>query len=92
MVVDEYEQYHNDRADVVLVSPSGSASEPEPEPLADDCTVPTPFLNDAIAPCLRMEYPDGILQLYPELFVLLDGAGSALTLPDYATIKTTDCG
>ncbi|WEW56134.1 ubiquitin-specific protease ubp15 [Emydomyces testavorans] len=37
MVVDEYDQYHNDRADVVLVSPSGSPSEPEPEPpLADD--------------------------------------------------------
>ncbi|PGH27122.1 hypothetical protein AJ80_01078 [Polytolypa hystricis UAMH7299] len=36
MVVDEYEADNNDRADVVLVSPSGSASEPEPEPQADD--------------------------------------------------------
>lgn len=56
MVVDEYEQFNHDRADVVLVSPSGSASEPEPEPLADDCTVPTPFLNNAIVSCLRVEY------------------------------------
>ncbi|EEP79053.1 conserved hypothetical protein [Uncinocarpus reesii 1704] len=36
MVVDEYDQYNNDQTDVVLVSPSGSPSEPEPEPLADD--------------------------------------------------------
>jgi ubiquitin carboxyl-terminal hydrolase 7 len=41
MLVDGYEQYNNDRADVVLVSPSGSPSEPEPEPLADDCMVLT---------------------------------------------------
>lgn len=33
MVVDDYDQYNSDRADVVLVSPSGSASEPEPETL-----------------------------------------------------------
>lgn len=36
MLVDEYEQYNNDRTDVVVVSRSGS-EEPEPEPLADDC-------------------------------------------------------
>jgi hypothetical protein len=36
MLVDEYEQYHNDRTDDVVVSRSGS-EEPEPEPLADDC-------------------------------------------------------
>ncbi|EER27674.1 Ubiquitin carboxyl-terminal hydrolase family protein [Coccidioides posadasii C735 delta SOWgp] len=38
MVVDEFDQYSNDHTDdVVLVSPSGSPSEPEPEfPLADD--------------------------------------------------------
>ncbi|CAL00824.1 uncharacterized protein An09g05480 [Aspergillus niger] len=35
MLVDEYEQYHNDRTDEVVVSRSGS-EEPEPEPLADD--------------------------------------------------------
>ncbi|KAK9546263.1 ubiquitin-specific protease ubp15 [Aspergillus fumigatus] len=35
MLVDEYEQYHNDRTDDVVVSRSGS-EEPEPEPLADD--------------------------------------------------------
>ena len=37
MLVDEYEQYHNnnDRTDVVVVSRSGS-EEPEPEILADD--------------------------------------------------------
>lgn len=33
MVVDEYDQYNNDRTDVVLVSPSGSPSETEPEPV-----------------------------------------------------------
>ncbi|KAG5305267.1 ubiquitin carboxyl-terminal hydrolase [Histoplasma capsulatum G186AR] len=36
MVVDDYDQYGNDRSDVVVVSPPGSASEPEPEPLATD--------------------------------------------------------
>ncbi|KLJ12169.1 ubiquitin thiolesterase [Blastomyces silverae] len=36
MVVDGYDQYGNDRSDVVVVSPPGSASEPEPEPLAND--------------------------------------------------------
>ncbi|EEH42738.2 ubiquitin-specific protease UBP15 [Paracoccidioides brasiliensis Pb18] len=36
MVVDDYDQYPSDRADVVVVSPPGSASEPEPEPLATD--------------------------------------------------------
>ena len=35
MLVDEYEQYHNDRTDEVVVSRSGS-EDPEPEPLADD--------------------------------------------------------
>jgi hypothetical protein len=38
MLVDEYEQYHNDRTDDVVVSRSGS-EEPEPEPLADDCKI-----------------------------------------------------
>ncbi|KAB8234736.1 ubiquitin-specific protease UBP15 [Aspergillus alliaceus] len=37
MLVDEYEQYHNDRTDDVVVSRSGS-EEPEPEPPADDYT------------------------------------------------------
>ncbi|EDN02652.1 conserved hypothetical protein [Histoplasma mississippiense (nom. inval.)] len=36
MVVDDYDQYGNDRSDVVVVSPPGSSSEPEPEPLATD--------------------------------------------------------
>ncbi|PYH96113.1 ubiquitin C-terminal hydrolase [Aspergillus ellipticus CBS 707.79] len=35
MLVDEYEQFHNDRTDEVVVSRSGS-EEPEPEPLATD--------------------------------------------------------
>ncbi|KAL2010554.1 hypothetical protein VTN00DRAFT_6361 [Thermoascus crustaceus] len=35
MLVDEYEQFNNDRTDVVVVSRSGS-EEPEAEPLADD--------------------------------------------------------
>ncbi|KKK13712.1 ubiquitin hydrolase [Aspergillus rambellii] len=35
MLVDEYEQFHNDRTDDVVVSQSGS-EEPEPEPPADD--------------------------------------------------------
>jgi hypothetical protein len=36
MLVDEYEQFQNDRTDDVVVSQSGS-EEPETEPLADDC-------------------------------------------------------
>lgn len=38
MLVDEYEQYNNDRTDVIVVSRSGSEEEPEPELLANDCT------------------------------------------------------
>jgi hypothetical protein len=38
MLVDEYEQYNNDRTDVIVVSRSGSEEEPEPEVLANDCT------------------------------------------------------
>jgi hypothetical protein len=45
MLVDEYEQYNNDRTDVVVVSRSGSEEEPETEPLADDCT------SAAFLPC-----------------------------------------
>jgi hypothetical protein len=36
MLVDEYERYHHDRTDDVVVSHSGS-EEPEAEPSADDC-------------------------------------------------------
>ncbi|KAL1970798.1 hypothetical protein VTN77DRAFT_2632 [Rasamsonia byssochlamydoides] len=36
MLVDEYEQYNNDRTDVIVVSRSGSEEEPEPEILAND--------------------------------------------------------
>lgn len=35
MLVDDYEQYQNDKTDDVVVSQSGS-DEPESEPLADD--------------------------------------------------------
>ena len=39
MLVDEYEQYNNDRPDVVDISPDGASEEPaEVEPMADDCT------------------------------------------------------
>jgi hypothetical protein len=37
MLVDEYEQYKDGKADVVLVSPPDSLEEQEIEPLADDC-------------------------------------------------------
>lgn len=48
MLVDEYEQYNNDRTDVIVVSRSGSEEEPEPELLANDCTdfFPPPFELD----------------------------------------------
>jgi hypothetical protein len=39
MLVDEYEQYNNDRPDVVDISADGASEEPaEVEPMADDCT------------------------------------------------------
>ena len=39
MLVDEYEQYNNDRPDVVEFSPEGALEEPaEVEAMADDCT------------------------------------------------------
>jgi hypothetical protein len=38
MLVDDYEQFNNDRTDVVLVSHSGSEEEQEAELLASDCT------------------------------------------------------
>ena len=39
MLVDEYEQYNNDRPDVVDIPPKGASEEPaELEPMADDCT------------------------------------------------------
>jgi hypothetical protein len=38
MLVDEYEQYNNDRPDVIDISPDGTSEEPaEVEPMADDC-------------------------------------------------------
>jgi hypothetical protein len=53
MLVDEYEQYHNDRTDDVVVSRSGS-EEPEPEPLADDCKI--------------VYHPSQMLYTFPHLF------------------------
>jgi hypothetical protein len=39
MLVDDYEQYNNDRPDVVNISPDDASEEPaEVEPMADDCT------------------------------------------------------
>lgn len=37
MLVDEYDQYKDEKTDVVLVSPPDSLDEQEVEPLADDC-------------------------------------------------------
>lgn len=51
MVVDDYDNpYNSDRADVVLVSPSGSPGEPEePEALrADDRKPPSAVLHDIL--------------------------------------------
>jgi len=45
MLYDGYDQFHNDRTDVIVVSRSGSEDEPESEPLANDCMalpLPTP--------------------------------------------------
>jgi hypothetical protein len=40
MLVDDYEQYNNDRPDVVDISPDGASEEPaEVEPTANDCTL-----------------------------------------------------
>ena len=45
MLVDEYEQYNNDRPDVVNISPDDASEEPaEVEPMADDCTCNGLFL------------------------------------------------
>lgn len=44
MLVDEYEQYKDGKADVVLVSPPDSLEEQEVEPLADDCM-------ESLSPC-----------------------------------------
>ena len=39
MLVDEYEQYNNDRHDAVNISPDDAPEKPkEAAPLADDCT------------------------------------------------------
>jgi hypothetical protein len=38
MLYDGYDQYNNDRTDVIVVSRSGSEDEPESEPAANDCT------------------------------------------------------
>lgn len=38
MLVDEYDQYQNDRQDVVNITPDDTAEEPAAaEPMADDC-------------------------------------------------------
>lgn len=37
MLYDGYDQFNNDRTDVIVVSRSGSEDEPESEPLANDC-------------------------------------------------------
>lgn len=44
MLFDGYEQYNNDRTDVIVVSRSGSEDEPESEPAANDCTHPCHLL------------------------------------------------
>ncbi|EER41128.1 ubiquitin carboxyl-terminal hydrolase [Histoplasma capsulatum var. duboisii H88] len=85
MVVDDYDQYGNDRSDVVVVSPPGSASEPEPEPLATDFIgIPVSvlwFLIDCDAP------PDIALTSGPPPPIIhrpLPAAGYALsTIIDY---------
>lgn len=42
MMVDDYEQYNNDRQEVVNISPDDPSEDPEPEIRADDCM--SPFL------------------------------------------------
>lgn len=42
MLYDGYDQYNNDRTDVIVVSRSGSEDEPESEPAANDCTALLP--------------------------------------------------
>lgn len=44
MLFDGYEQYNNDRTDVIVVSRSGSEDEPESEPAANDCTA-SPYIR-----------------------------------------------
>lgn len=47
MLYDGYDQFNNDRTDVIVVSRSGSEDEPESEPLANDCTVlPSPSASE----------------------------------------------
>ena len=46
MIVDEYEQYNNDRQDAVNISPDDSTlGSSEPELLATDRTYPTPAMT-----------------------------------------------
>jgi hypothetical protein len=54
MLVDEYEQYKDEKADVVLVSPPDSLEEQEAEPLADDCMNLhlSPFLSASCQSCV----------------------------------------
>ena len=37
MMVDEYEQYNNDRSDVAIINPDEPLDDAEPQVLADDC-------------------------------------------------------
>ena len=52
MLVEDYEQYNNDRPDVVDISPDGASEEPaEVELMADDCTFPVLFPSSISSCC-----------------------------------------
>lgn len=60
MLYDGYDQYNNDRTDVIVVSRSGSEDEPESEPLANDCRAltlpahPKPKKSSVVQSCMSL--------------------------------------
>ena len=58
MLVDEYEQYNNDRPDVVEFSPEGASEGPaEVEAMADDCTCSASFPPYSLAAYHALDEP-----------------------------------
>jgi hypothetical protein len=79
MLVDEYERYHHDRTDDVVVSHSGS-EEPETEPPADDCktlAIPAPRRRRPSALCETTGFAK------KRFFGGLDAACLLATIPHY---------
>ena len=57
MMVDDYEQYNNDRQEVVNISPDDPNEEAEPDIRADDCTLPRVVSKTASFHCHQITPP-----------------------------------